>query len=174
MAVDEPGIMYDLHSTMLLLYRWEYRRLFLSITIYIPLCFYFITATRKWKWSAQYIYIPLCFYFILWIWSIWSWERNLHSTMLLLYPVSLCRLCPHILDLHSTMLLLYPVTTPLSTFAYSFTFHYASTLSCRECPHAYFCNIYIPLCFYFIFNLRVICQKYHNLHSTMLLLYLKP
>ena len=55
--------------------------------IYIPLCFYFILLALLYR-SALPIYIPLCFYFISFpkvtAFSAWS---NLHSTMLLLYPL---------------------------------------------------------------------------------------
>ena len=55
---------FNLHSTMLLLYRsvwdigWLYKR------IYIPLCFYFIFPMISPCDCNAFIYIPLCFYFI--------------------------------------------------------------------------------------------------------------
>ena len=53
-------------------------------------------------------------------------------------------------NLHSTMLLLYQGVT-ISGFCYlTFTFHYASTLSGRREKGARENDIYIPLCFYFI------------------------
>ena len=98
--------------------------------IYIPLCFYFI---RDWDWSTAFtakftfhyastlsmseslgflvvilIYIPLCFYFIL---------------------TEVLGIAQPIRNLHSTMLLLYPEQTEDALGNMVFTFHYASTLS---------------------------------------------
>ena len=77
-------------------------------------------------------------------------------------------------NLHSTMLLLYPARSWGSTAEGAFTFHYASTLSKSFNPPKTISNIYIPLCFYFIFSRRVYLIDPWNLHSTMLLLYLDP
>ena len=56
----------------------------------------------------------------------------------------------------------------------TFTFHYASTLSSRLSGSISILIIYIPLCFYFIRGSSHMTQtSYLNLHSTMLLLYLK-
>ena len=99
----------DLHSTMLLLYRVEIHLYRISSCIYIPLCFYFIP-------------FAVC--------MIKRLVSNLHSTMLLLYPVISAEVMRYMRnDLHSTMLLLYLISTKLI----------ASVL-----------YIYIPLCFYFI------------------------
>ena len=117
--------------------------------------------------------------------------------MLLLYQALHCTVYTAFLHLHSTMLLLYPSESNFNvTMLFWFTFHYASTLSCPTVPSTNCRNsIYIPLCFYFIHDLRhVIVQAiseftFHyastlsghprkitraptNLHSTMLLLYL--
>ena len=80
--------------------------------------------------------------------------------MLLLYPYRSRLQEVDIPDLHSTMLLLYPVTvtgyTALSVFIYIPLCFYFIDLS--E-PHSlHHCDIYIPLCFYFIFpSLVEIC-----------------
>ena len=77
----------DLHSTMLLLYRTAQGLLPASAArIYIPLCFYFIGSRSA---------LPP------------GWSVNLHSTMLLLYPVHSPLHPLQNLYLHSTMLLLY-------------------------------------------------------------------
>ena len=141
-----------LHSTMLLLYEDHPVRDVQKIQIYIPLCFYFMCNFYVHIWIFL-IYIPLCFYFIK------------------LFP------CTYIIAhyLHSTMLLLYPCRFPVLHHSISkFTFHYASTIS------AYLkswdigsWSIYIPLCFYYIQVLHHICRSTSNLHSTMLLLYLR-
>ena len=117
-----------LHSTMLLLYRFTTRDDGLNTIIYIPLCFYFISAAFLVEVSDLYlhstmlllypknrflfmdinlIYIPLCFYFIRYPLSFVRSDVYLHSTMLLLYLKS----CDHFGDY------------------IKFTFHYASTLS---------------------------------------------
>ena len=70
---------------MLLLYPKNAFVRFGTVTIYIPLCFYFIWITGK---EAD-------------------WEAYLHSTMLLLYPLRSADLLEPGLHLHSTMLLLY-------------------------------------------------------------------
>ena len=80
----------DLHSIMLLLYLLQSLKVrFQLIPIYIPLCFYFIQTMLSEEEKQILIYIPLCFYFI-------NKQQksgrvclsNLHSIMLLLYPVS--------------------------------------------------------------------------------------
>ena len=98
----------DLHSTMLLLYRPGWSDPWPSIWIYIPLCFYFI-LTAKDQRDIQQI--------------------HLHSTMLLLYPISSPPQPAGRSYLHSTMLLLYR-TRPGRAWSER--------------------RIYIPLCFYFI------------------------
>ena len=78
-------------------------------------------------------------------------NQNLHSTMLLLYPVYRSRLREADIHLHSTMLLLYPQVRD------------------REGIDE---TIYIPLCFYFIGCPYIFVVSIHpHLHSTMLLLY---
>ena len=142
---------------------------------------------------------------------------HLHSTMLLLYHKTYDPFKLTEKNLHSTMLLLYPnhgcvnliycfIYIPLCFYfideaykqfeqQFSFTFHYASTLSpelhprfcisdiyiplcfyfiripCRWC--SFYDLIYIPLCFYFIQTQNILRQTHLNLHSTMLLLYRK-
>ena len=143
--------------------------------IYIPLCFYFIqneyevshctnwftfhyasTLSKGWLidcGDGTRIYIPLCFYFIRLKKSLPGYQKNLHSTMLLLYLwYGNIHIVP-LLNLHSTMLLLYRHgDSRLKPVFLEFTFHYASTLS-QSFPSAvlFFDIIYIPLCFYFIF-----------------------
>ena len=194
-AFRNGGIFFYLHSTMLLLYRRREQSMEWTITIYIPLCFYFISRSAFICFSIASIYIPLCFYFIamiqmgaFWLLAIYIplcfyfiWYRGmvrqkamtyLHSTMLLLYPVTVSS--------GSDLFLIY---IPLCFYFISaklqfmstvslFTFHYASTLSCiigqiRCCiqylhstmlllyrhspdPWGSLGPIYIPLCFYFI------------------------
>ena len=122
---------------------------------------------------------------------------NLHSTMLLLYPerqgtdtradpeftfhyastLSKERRSCHselLSHLHSTMLLLYRGSCWVQTWSCSeFTFHYASTLSPPAVSGPSGFAIYIPLCFYFIPSGCVWSIWIFNLHSTMLLLYLR-
>ena len=77
----------DLHSTMLLLYPdWLLPRGIPS-PIYIPLCFYFIGFLPSLCTRPVLIYIPLCFYFIRVLVFLHIVRPDLHSTMLLLYPV---------------------------------------------------------------------------------------
>ena len=75
--------------------------------IYIPLCFYFIAAGDFKSKGILQIYIPLCFYFIESFFNFFRWNSNLHSTMLLLYRLSVGALGWFYFNLHSTMLLLY-------------------------------------------------------------------
>ena len=59
-------IIHNLHSTMLLLYRlYGSAGTSAENTIYIPLCFYFISPPLRLPQRLRLIYIPLCFYFIL-------------------------------------------------------------------------------------------------------------
>ena len=55
---------FNLHSTMLLLYLRLFPEKQKRTLIYIPLCFYFITAVSLLPERSGRIYIPLCFYFI--------------------------------------------------------------------------------------------------------------
>ena len=101
-----------------------------AATIYIPLCFYFI--------SARSLCLPgYCHY--------------LHSTMLLLYLNSHTKIIGNFLNLHSTMLLLYQLV-PVG--AHCLFHHLHSTMLLlypkRTCCERDICPIYIPLCFYFI------------------------
>ena len=121
-------------------------------------------------------------------------QKNLHSTMLLLYLIHYHGFDDYFLNLHSTMLLLYLIADmkamggQVFTFHYAstlssasisssprialFTFHYASTLSRRNTRTGIPGSIiYIPLCFYFIKTDRSYESDILNLHSTMLLLY---
>ena len=98
------------------------------------------------------LYIPLCFYYITSAVIPFSYNLSLHSTMLLLY-----------LEEHTVI-----------TITTSFTFHYASTISkCFKRLYVHICNLYIPLCFYYITLWIKLKETKKSLHSTMLLLYLK-
>ena len=185
-----------LHSTMLLLYRAEKDVQREAVYIYIPLCFYFISAEVQGTNTLRQIYIPLCFYFIVEldgtcgfaIWFTFHYASTL-SNSAHGYPESLYRFTFHyastlsrkmawlgnwLWHLHSTMLLLYlePVQIQIQIVV-----------------------IYIPLCFYFICIPPFYCWyqllfTFHyastlslwstilngqgmHLHSTMLLLYLR-
>ena len=77
----------DLHSTMLLLYqkKWRYGMSASRFTFHYAstLSNMYLMITRLFL-----IYIPLCFYFILYIYrEYYSRNKNLHSTMLLLYLI---------------------------------------------------------------------------------------
>ena len=166
--------------------------------IYIPLCFYFIQTRRPFQKALSFIYIPLCFYFINYGQiPIWHWQTNLHSIMLLLYlwqtrgrnPICYIYipLCFYFIGCRKTEL----------CTADTFTFHYASTLSCRVYPHklrkthlhsimlllypaklalnCWNCLIYIPLCFYFInflFRLRNVLSLFTFHYASTLSKYL--
>ena len=121
-----------LHSTMLLLYDRSDNGIVSVNDIYIPLCFYFMCNFYVHIWIFL-IYIPLCFYFIKLFPCTYIIAHYLHSTMLLLYQV--CEQWDQLFAqyLHSTMLLLYSVIK----HAYNAVF-----------------EIYIPLCFYFIWQDR--------------------
>ena len=119
----------NLHSTMLLLYLCSVARYGRTVRIYIPLCFYFIYPRRSRSRSSAYIYIPLCFYFIRTDPVRKFGHCNLHSTMLLLYPVT-----PH-------------RSNTLSSIYIPLCFYFIPETSI--CFYKLEC-IYIPLCFYFI------------------------
>ena len=166
------------------------------VIIYIPLCFYFIISASTSTPRSSYIYIPLCFYFILkggfaslgdivftfhyastlsvsagsnTLWSITIYIPLCFYFILLSGSVS-APACPY---LHSTMLLLYRHHPwKYRSAVYSFTFHYASTLSAGPPPKIRPSSfIYIPLCFYFIHFRTSPSRSIRYLHSTMLLLY---
>ena len=122
----------NLHSTMLLLYRYlsAWMRATRSNLHSTMLLLYLIpTAAFIRDFS---IYIPLCFYFIVGVDTTQTeFNSDLHSTMLLLYRYTFFIAMTTDLYLHSTMLLLYRP--------------YIKTKSSA-------CSIYIPLCFYFIEN----------------------
>ena len=166
----------DLHSTMLLLYRRRGSYLCRHIRHLHSTMLLLYQTTTTLSVGTMIIYIPLCFYFISTAeYQISRLMQNLHSTMLLLYQVIGIDLGITTLHLHSTMLLLYQ---PSSLYVFrvrdEFTFHYASTLSVfrknmlsihlnlhstmlllyRRCGERMLRRkqIYIPLCFYFIFT----------------------
>ena len=128
------------------------------------------------------IYIPLCFYFIIFPMKfIVAREKfTFHYASTLSYPETESQFpilftfhyastlsqsprkifIPDYFDLHSTMLLLYPYTVKVGDCLYDiFTFHYASTLSGRVLAVNRVCEIYIPLCFYFIAYQVVYTQR---------------
>src|SRR5699024_1418967 len=163
----------NLHSSMLLLYRFYCAMLKFVKINYIPLCFYFISPMHP--DIVHYIHLHstmLLLYRMLRIQTIQP-DQNLHSTMLLLYLNLLKQYYARRLNLHSTMLLLYLFRLNVERFINSFTFHYASTLSlsCVLHPRSN-AAIYIPLCFYFIRSHHQSYRSLAYLHSTMLLLYL--
>ena len=158
---------------MLLLYLNEIPDLTRTLSIYIPLCFYFIYA----NFSSICFLIVFTFHYASTLSASGLWKcsgiRYLHSTMLLLYrnPASVATALMQ--NLHSTMLLLYLSSRILKLeTSVTFTFHYASTLSITGWSAYFFFLIYIPLCFYFIRAHPESKTMYnHYLHSTMLLLY---
>ena len=119
--------------------------------IYIPLCFYFIRQQAFDQVSSAPIYIPLCFYFIVDQLCLRHHASHLHSTMLLLY---LQRSKLHIrvkLDIYIPLCFYFIGNGYVYTKEeFGFTFHYASTLSVYPIRSISFWYIYIPLCFYFI------------------------
>ena len=136
---------------MLLLYLGRYLWLWSSFQIYIPLCFYFIV--RRWRYpleSWHHLHSTMLLLYLVSVVVVSSCLPTLHSTMLLLY---LCdrEICVAVLaHLHSTMLLLYPKVSGWNPLKWKFTFHYASTLSGMFPKQNQPVIIYIPLCFYFI------------------------
>ena len=142
---------FDLHSTMLLLYRSHNRNHAHSPGIYIPLCFYFIVwPSSNISSIASYLHSTMLLLYLTPRHSAHTPDLHLHSTMLLLYLVLHEKgTIPHIY-LHSTMLLLYPS---------------------RAVTFPPFDAIYIPLCFYFIGYKVTERGREFYLHSTMLLLY---
>ena len=124
-----------------------------NITIYIPLCFYFIQGSRSGYYSADLHLHSTMLLLYLFACRFYKFDfPHLHSTMLLLYLTTFksstylfsiyIPLCFYFIShaalvtgscfsyLHSTMLLLYLSKVPRQMFAPStFTFHYASTLS---------------------------------------------
>ena len=167
-ALMLSGRVQNLHSTMLLLY---------------PIAILFTRALRN-------IYIPLCFYFIqLWCTDITAQVVDLHSTMLLLYrDFHPCRfsasliyipLCFYFIFIPcSNIRLACVIYIPLCFYFieylkllfdmyFSFTFHYASTLSWNVrwwCKHWL---IYIPLCFYFINDLEDRTRDTENIYIPL-------
>ena len=146
-----------------------------SIRLYIPLCFYYITQTA----ARLHIPLPTLHSTMLLLYRGLPYNKDsrcqaLHSTMLLLYQTQKSAQMMLWSPLHSTMLLLYPAChylTPPALFA--FTFHYASTISTSLLVYAPFplyftfhyastisfypsrnsgvlLSLYIPLCFYYI------------------------
>ena len=189
---------HNLHSTMLLLYHHITAIWHSVIVIYIPLCFYFIGWSRRWKplnllnlhstmlllypdrhqtqkAGQRDIYIPLCFYFIL-PKSPWSSEA-----VSIYIPLCFYFIVTVVADNRESSGFTFHYASTLSGWRDKhcavypwFTFHYASTLSQKQSNSMKHRIIYIPLCFYFIGAKAYILNtgKLH-LHSTMLLLYLE-
>ena len=140
---------------MLLLYRLTYRDILPAITIYIPLCFYFIAGQSVNKNLDKLFTFHYASTLSLSdsrpIFLLKSFTFHYASTL----SNSVVPIMAQKLDLHSTMLLLYRRSEQSTVRCTTFTFHYASTLShCRlnSCPVQF---IYIPLCFYFIKNFSI-------------------
>ena len=121
-------MLYNLHSTMLLLYRIWFQGETLKSIIYIPLCFYFI------EWTHLH-HIP-------------EQRFTFHYASTLSGGIAFDE--GDRVHLHSTMLLLYRIHHWREQKVFWFTFHYASTLSESKMTFDYNSEIYIPLCFYFI------------------------
>ena len=98
----------DLHSTMLLLYRAHLLHQGSPMSIYIPLCFYFIIGRILSHVFGIKIYIPLCFYFI-----------KCRLSSMVMQGIIYIPLCFYFINW----------TIDTSTLWKPFTFHYASTLS---------------------------------------------
>ena len=143
-----------LHSTMLLLYRRPpLVDLRLDVLIYIPLCFYFIIASHNFNSRS----ILFTFHYA----STLSRTKSKLDTTLVLFTFHYA----------STLSCAIAYNTHILSL---FTFHYASTLSVKISDVVKVCNIYIPLCFYFIVMSSTREVTPLNLHSTMLLLYRLP
>ena len=182
---------------MLLLYRNWYTRHFLSSSIYIPLCFYFIHRSRDccicfipiyiprccynietWSICSIHrwpIYIPLCFYFIpraIQHWYSLAWY--LHSTMLLLYRSRRQSGGAVGRDIYIPLCFYFIdcFRRFLRLFQFLFTFHYASTLSIRgHCIDGVGQDLHSTMLLLYRVWRRCPYRKEWNLHSTMLLLY---
>ena len=131
METENPGVTDNLHSTMLLLYRAHLLHQGSPMSIYIPLCFYFIIGRILSHVFGIKIYIPLCFYFIKCRLSSMVMQGIIYIPLCFyfIHQRQMCRVatCVH---LHSTMLLLYRSRRQNRPRMISrFTFHYASTLS---------------------------------------------
>ena len=118
----------NLHSTMFLLIRNLFPRVFLSLNIYIPLCFYLYRNGLRSEYGFQVIYIPLCFYLYIKR-RLHSWSStNLHSTMFLLIPMKKvsCIGLSILFTFHYVST--YTVENPGFPYVWKeFTFHYVST-----------------------------------------------
>ena len=186
----------NLHSTMLLLYRYKvygYKGLDIEFTFHYAST---LSCCSDRQNSIQlYIYIPLCFYFIKifcnMIHFLFSFTFHYASTLSVLLDLNSLQ----ILYLHSTMLLLYPCTCDKQklrqSYLHSTMLLLYLELVWRKCygwfiyiPLCFYfiiyrfifrktgIIIYIPLCFYFILMTPALSIPTKYLHSTMLLLYL--
>ena len=189
--------MCHLHSTMLLLYqdsRWGRSYHF---TIYIPLCFYFISLpaasnacssiftfhyASTLSASALVDNIDALHQFTFHYASTLSKEEEqvtifvkyLHSTMLLLYLAwqTMSRLLIRFIYIPLCFYFILTGWSP-SAFRLPFTFHYASTLSpCSKCSVYHLLYLHSTmLLLYRVLGWGLRKQEL-DLHSTMLLLYL--
>ena len=187
---------YYLHSTMLLLYLSDIPGKNGYLSIYIPLCFYFIESSGPCDIHRTYlhstmlllyrrtasctvfrflIYIPLCFYFII------SQTRLITCISLFTFHYASTlsdsgkSLTTRIYHLHSTMLLLYrEAQRLLIVLIFAFTFHYASTLSLTVPPLPLLFTIYIPLCFYFISARRNINRRPSRIYIPLCFYFIDP
>ena len=139
---------------MLLLYHRSHIHCLPPFVIYIPLCFYFIDHGGVQCDRLHNIYIPLCFYFIA---KMRNWEQEISMQFTFHYASTLSNTVGSGAD-----------------EMYTFTFHYASTLSPlpKMLPHC------VPLfTFHYASTLSIldylVSATWINLHSTMLLLYLR-
>ena len=144
-----------------------------KIIIYIPLCFYCISGSRRMFSFLPLIYIPLCFY------CIRGEDYLLTATDKIYIPLCFYCIMPgkrtvqaRYHNLHSIMLLLYRRHIHASGWPCGFTFHYASTVSAsRVFTNTTIFDLHsIMLLLYHIIP-RILSIYLLNLHSIMLLLY---
>ena len=159
---------------MLLLYRANGRLPQLCRFIYIPLCFYFIGVLAPSALIAKIF----TFHYASTL-SVHLLQKSLRGNLFTFHYASTLsiqkwRRSIKCINLHSTMLLLYLTEDEDVTIPAKFTFHYASTLSDKTHRH-YRADYWFT--FHYASTLST-CpidtgQNIANLHSTMLLLYLK-
>ena len=149
-GTDKIEHITNLHSTMLLLYPNRPVYPLMWSRIYIPLCFYFIPgscpqqADSSWftfHYASTLSLLPVFRFGIGFIFT-FHYASTLSAFAMISSPLRK--------NLHSTMLLLYPIRFRTDCSCISFTFHYASTLSNSRGDFSPRLRIYIPLCFYFI------------------------
>ena len=162
----------NLHSTMLLLYRFSLPQQQNSCPIYIPLCFYFIELEKR-EISSE---IEFTFHYASTLSSMSRWEERRFKKFTFHYASTLSeqklQLIRQTKYLHSTILLLYRKSRKMKRMMMIFTFHYASTLSCAGRATL---RIKIQFTFHYASTLSQLILYFFqcsaHLHSTMLLLY---